>query len=45
MYRVLGNISCDLDSKVKVKGQILNFRVNDSSPKAFGVVTSNNVGA
>ena len=44
MLRVLGNISCDLDLKVKVKGQILNFLVN-TSHKAFDVVTSNSVGA
>ena len=30
MEMVLGNISCDLDPKVKVKGQILNFLVNAS---------------
>ena len=35
MYRVLGNISCDLDPKVKVKGEILNFLVNASPPKPF----------
>ena len=45
MYRVLGNISCDLDPKVKVKGQTLNFLVNAFPPKAFDVVTSNSVGA
>ena len=45
MYRVLGNISCDIDPKVKVVGQILNFLVNASPPKAFDVVTSNTVGA
>ena len=28
MQRVLGNISCDLDLVVKVKGQILYFLVN-----------------
>ena len=43
--RVLGNILCDLDPKVKVKGQILNFLVDASPPKAFDVVTSNSVGA
>ena len=43
MQRVLGNISCDLDPKVK--GQILNFLVNSSPPKAFDVVISNSVGA
>ena len=32
MERVLTNISCDLDPKVKVKGQILNFLVNASPP-------------
>ena len=41
---VLGNILCDLDPKVKVKGQILNFLVN-AFPIAFDVVTSNSVGA
>ena len=45
MQRILGNISCGLDPKVKVKGQILNFLVNASPPKAFDVVTSNSVGA
>ena len=44
MSRVLGNISCDFDIKVKDKGQILIFFVN-ASPKAFDVVTSNSVGA
>ena len=43
MLRVLGNISCDLDPKVK--GQILNFLVNAYPPKAFEAVTSNSVGA
>ena len=43
MSRVLGNILCDLDPKVK--GQILNFLVNASPPKAIDVVTSNSVGA
>ena len=28
-----------------VKGQILNFLVNASPPKAFGIVFSNSVGA
>ena len=40
MYRVLGNISCDLDP-VKVKGQILYFLVNVSPPKQLDVATSN----
>ena len=44
MLRVLGNILYDLDPKVKVKSQILNFLVNASPPKAFDVVTSNSVG-
>ena len=44
MQRVLGNYSCDLVPKVKVKGQIMNFLVN-ASPKAFDIVTSNSVGA
>ena len=39
MQRVLGNISCDLDPKVKSK--ILNFLVNTSPPKPFDVATSN----
>ena len=43
MKRVLGNILCDLDPKAKVKGQILNFLVNASPPKAFDVETSNSV--
>ena len=43
MWRVLGNILCDLDPNVK--GQILYFLVNASPPKAFDVVTSNSVGA
>ena len=40
MLRVLGDISCDLDPKVKVKGQIMYFLVN-VSPKRLEVVTSN----
>ena len=42
MLRVLGNISCDLDPKVKVK---YCFFVTASLPKPFDVVTSNSVGA
>ena len=38
---VLGNILCDLDPKVKVKGQILNFLVNVSTPKRLDLATSN----
>ena len=45
MQRVLGNILCDLDPKVRVKSQILNFLVNASPPIAFDVLTSNSVGA
>ena len=45
MWRVLGNISCDVDPKVKVKSQILNFLVNVSPSKVFDVVASNFVGA
>ena len=41
---VLGNILCDLDSKVKVKDQIMYFLVNASSPKLLEVATSNFVG-
>ena len=40
---VLGNISCDLDPKVKVKGQIMYFLVNVSPPKRLDVATSNSV--
>ena len=39
MYRVLGNISCELDTKVK--GQIMYFLVNASPPKLLEVETSN----
>ena len=41
MQRVLGNISCDLDPMVKVKGQMLYFLVNVSPPKRLDVATSN----
>ena len=41
MLRVLGNFLCDLDPKVKVKGQILNFLVNVSTPKRLDLATSN----
>ena len=43
MQRVLGNIFCDLDPKVK--GQIVNFLVNASTPKPFDIVASNSVDA
>ena len=45
ILRVLVNISYDIDPKIKVKGQILNFLGNASPPKAFDVVTSNSVSA
>ena len=41
MKRVLGNNLCDLDPKVKVKGQILNFLVNAFPLKPFVAATSN----
>ena len=41
MLRALGYILCDLDHKVKVKGQIFIFLVNASPPKSFDVATSN----
>ena len=43
MKRVLGNIACHLDPKVK--GQIMYFLVNASPLKPFDEVTSNFVGA
>ena len=33
MSRVLGDVSCDLDPKFKVKGQIIYFLVNTSPHK------------
>ena len=41
MLKVLDNILLDLDPKVKVKGQILNFLVNVSPPKRLDLATSN----
>ena len=41
MSRVLGDILCDLDPKVKVKGQIMYFLVNTSPLKLLDVATSN----
>ena len=41
MQRVLGYILCDLNSKVKVKGHIMDFLVNASLPKPLHVATSN----
>ena len=40
MKRVLCNILCDLDTKVKVKCQIVYFLVN-VSPKLLDLATSN----
>ena len=42
---VLGNVSHDLDPKVKTKGQIMYFLVNASPPKLLDVATSNFTGA
>ena len=41
MSRVLGDVSCDLDPRVKVKGQIMYFLVNTSPHKLMEVATSN----
>ena len=41
MWRVLGNILCDNDPKVKVKDQIMYFLVNVSPPKQLDLATSN----
>ena len=43
MKKAFGNISCDLNAKVKV--QIMYFLVNLSPPKLFDIATSNFVGA
>ena len=45
MWRVLGDILCDLDLKVKVKGQIMYFIVNASPSKALDIAPSNSAGA
>ena len=37
--------SYNLDTKVKVKGQIMNFLVNASPPKLLDLATSNFAGA
>ena len=42
MWRVLGNTSCDFDTKVK--GQIMYFLVNASSPKPLYIATVNFAG-
>ena len=41
MKRVLGDISCDLDPKVMVKGQIMYFLINASPHKLLEIATSN----
>ena len=41
MLRLLGNILCDLDPKVKVKDQIMYLLVNVSPPKRLDLATSN----
>ena len=41
MSRVLGDVSCDLGSEVKVKGQIMYFLENASPHNVLGVTTSN----
>ena len=44
MKRVLSNILCHLDLKVKVKHRIMYFVVNASPPQRLDVGTSNLVG-
>ena len=39
MYTELYHVSCDLDPKVKVKGQILYFLVNAPPPKLLDIAT------
>ena len=41
MSRVLGDVLCDLDPKVKVKGHIMSFLVKASSHKLLETATSN----
>ena len=41
MSRVLGDVSCDLDPKVKVKGQRMYFLKNASPHNVLEVATSN----
>ena len=41
MSKVLGDVSCDLDPKFKVKGQIMYFLVNASPHRLLEVATSN----
>ena len=41
MSRELGDVLCDLDPKVKVKGQIMYFLENTSPHNVLEVATSN----
>ena len=41
MSRVLGDVLCDLDPKVKVKGQLMYFLVNAFHHKLLETATSN----
>ena len=41
MPRVLGDVLCDLNPKVKVKGQIMYFLENASPHNVLEVTTSN----
>ena len=41
MSRVLGDVSCDLDPKVKVNGRIMYFLENASPHNVLEVATSN----
>ena len=41
MSRVLGDVLCDLDPKVKVKGQRMCFLVDASPHKLLETATSN----
>ena len=41
MLRVLGNILCDPDPKIKIKDQIMYFLVNVSPSKGLDLAISN----
>ena len=41
MSRVLGNVSCDLETMVKVNGRIMYFLENASPHNVLEVATSN----
>ena len=48
MLRVLGNTSCDLESRGQgqiPQGQIMYFLVNESSPEPLDIATSKFTGA